>query len=247
MDSFSTDSSFNTYTSVSDTASLSDASSSQLFSQRSSGGSGNKQPNVKCRYFLNNGYCFYGDACQFVHVRPGNNTGVRPKQDSYASSEGLILFISQSIIVVKKVFNILLTMYVISSFEFFSILDDSAFLPSAAPFVPKQPQQQQQPHHHQQQQQQQHQQQQHQQQQQQQPQQPPPQQPKFNEPPKRGFKKTAQNSDKNNSDFLSQQFRRMRLIQQVNVKPKYFVFTLYKCCILFSIFKNIELLLQLLK
>jgi len=168
MDSFSTDSSFNTYTSVSDTTSLSDASSSQLFSQRSSGGSGNKQPNVKCRYFLNNGYCFYGDACQFVHVRTGNNTGVRPKQDSYASSE-----------------------------------DDSAFLPSAAPFVPKQPQQQQQ-------------QPQPQQQQQQQPQQPPPQQPKFNEPSKRGFKKTAQNSDKNNSDFLSQQFRRMRLIQQVN-------------------------------
>ena len=91
MDSFSTDSSFNTYQSTSETTSLSDPSTSQLFSQRGSNGSGNKQPNVKCRYFLNNGYCFYGDACQFVHVRSGNNLGVRPKQDSYASSEGLLL------------------------------------------------------------------------------------------------------------------------------------------------------------
>ena len=101
MDSFSTDSSFNTYLSVSDTTSLSDASTSQLFSQRGSGGSGNKQPNVKCRYFLNNGYCFYGDACQFVHVRPGSNAGVRPKQDSYASSEGLNLIYHESIFIVR--------------------------------------------------------------------------------------------------------------------------------------------------
>lgn len=106
MDSFSTDSSFNTYPSTSDTTSLSDASTSQLFSQRSSSGSGNKQPNVKCRYFLNNGYCFYGDACQFVHVRPGSNGGVRSKQDSYASSEGLIFF-HGTILVVKKIFYII--------------------------------------------------------------------------------------------------------------------------------------------
>lgn len=36
---------------------------------------GNKLTNVKCRYFMNNGYCFYGDACQFLHAAPSMNGG----------------------------------------------------------------------------------------------------------------------------------------------------------------------------
>ena len=31
-----------------------------------------------CRYFNTNGYCFYGDHCQFVHAKPSENrTGIR--------------------------------------------------------------------------------------------------------------------------------------------------------------------------
>ena len=28
-----------------------------------------------CRYYNTNGYCFYGDQCQFVHARPSSNEG----------------------------------------------------------------------------------------------------------------------------------------------------------------------------
>ena len=28
-----------------------------------------------CRYYSANGYCFYGDQCQFVHAKPSSNDG----------------------------------------------------------------------------------------------------------------------------------------------------------------------------
>lgn len=91
MDSYSSDSSYSTY--PSETTSISDVNSPQNF-QRGSGtstgaNSAGRATNVKCRYFMNNGYCFYGEQCQFVHVRPGNNNAPRQKQDSFASSEGI--------------------------------------------------------------------------------------------------------------------------------------------------------------
>ncbi|XP_066910079.1 PAN2-PAN3 deadenylation complex subunit pan3-like isoform X1 [Clytia hemisphaerica] len=175
MDSYSSDSSFSTF--QSETSSLSDANSSHLFSQRSSGSAsgGGKQTNVKCRYFMNNGYCFYGDQCQFSHVRPGGASPLtHQNHESYASTSE----------------------------------DDSAFLPSAPTFVPKQPQsppqpqpqpQQQQQHQHQ----------------------PQSLQSKFNDHhSKRLFNKQFPSSNKppSNTDLLNQQFRRMRIMQQANSK-----------------------------
>ena len=83
MESYSSDSSYTTY--VSDgSSSISDASPQHYHNA-------NRATNVKCRYFMNSGYCFYGDACQFLHAASSltsNGTAPRAKQDNYYSSEG---------------------------------------------------------------------------------------------------------------------------------------------------------------
>ena len=84
MESFSSESSYNAFGSE---ASIGDHSPQHF--------RGNKVTNVKCRYFMNNGYCFYGDACQFVHAAPTMNGDLHSptlqqhsSQDNYYSSEG---------------------------------------------------------------------------------------------------------------------------------------------------------------
>ena len=39
--------------------------------QDATGFSGVKRPGLICRYFLNNGDCFYGSNCQYSHEMPG--------------------------------------------------------------------------------------------------------------------------------------------------------------------------------
>ena len=90
MESFSSESSYNAFGSE---ASISEQSPQQF--------RGSKVTNVKCRYFMNNGYCFYGEACQFVHAAPTVNGGEQhsptsqqqqqPTSEFYSStSEGKI-------------------------------------------------------------------------------------------------------------------------------------------------------------
>lgn len=83
MESYSSDSSYNAFASES---SISDINSPQHFQR----GHPRNSANVKCRYFMNNGYCFYGDNCQFLHVSATPNGSSRQqKHDSYISSEGM--------------------------------------------------------------------------------------------------------------------------------------------------------------
>lgn len=82
MESYSSDSSYHAFASES---SVSDYSSPQNLRNV-----GARSTNVKCRYFMNNGYCFYGENCQFQHVSGGNMNGPsQAKQDQYYNtSEG---------------------------------------------------------------------------------------------------------------------------------------------------------------
>ena len=66
-------------------------------SQRSPGSSAhgqppnsNNRPGVQCRYFMNNGYCFYGENCTFLHSAGGttgatgmSNGAISGKQDRF--------------------------------------------------------------------------------------------------------------------------------------------------------------------
>lgn len=87
MESYSSDSSYNAFASES---SISDINSPQNY-QRAAGNGGPRSTNVKCRYFMNNGYCFYGDKCQFLHVyaSPNGTPSRNSKNDSFVSSEGI--------------------------------------------------------------------------------------------------------------------------------------------------------------
>ena len=84
MESYSSDSSYATY--------ASESSLDQVNSPQQYQGSG-RMTNVKCRYFMNNGYCFYGEACQFLHSTPQVSNGyVLPsyqRQDSSYYNEGI--------------------------------------------------------------------------------------------------------------------------------------------------------------
>lgn len=47
------------------------------------------RPSVLCRYFMNNGYCFYGDTCQFAHNVSGSSNGaVAGRSKDHFFSEG---------------------------------------------------------------------------------------------------------------------------------------------------------------
>jgi len=85
MESYPSDSSFTTtFTSES---SIENGSSPQQF-PTGPAVAGARATNIKCRYFMNNGYCFYGDSCQFIHV--ASNGFISPsyqKQDSSFYSE----------------------------------------------------------------------------------------------------------------------------------------------------------------
>ena len=85
MESYSSDSSYATY--------ASESSLDQVNSPQQYQGSG-RMTNVKCRYFMNNGYCFYGEACQFLHSTPQVSNGyVSPsyqRQDSSYYNEGIV-------------------------------------------------------------------------------------------------------------------------------------------------------------
>lgn len=89
MESFSSEGSFNAFNNDS---SIIDSSPQNLRG-------GNKVSNVKCRYYMNNGYCFHGEACQFVHAGHGMNGDLhsptlQQHQESFYSSEDDGSFIS---------------------------------------------------------------------------------------------------------------------------------------------------------
>lgn len=91
MESFTSESSYNAFGSE---GSISEHSPQHF--------RGNKVvTNIKCRYFMNNGYCFYGDACQFVHAAMNgdlHSPTPHSSQDTFYNSEGNLASILHSVI-----------------------------------------------------------------------------------------------------------------------------------------------------
>ncbi|XP_065668599.1 PAN2-PAN3 deadenylation complex subunit pan3 isoform X2 [Hydra vulgaris] len=65
----------------------------------------NRSTTVKCRYFMNNGYCFYGDACQFLHISPTMSNGTthqRQEEIHNYSTEDDSAFVDNTITLASK-------------------------------------------------------------------------------------------------------------------------------------------------